>query len=267
MIRANRRAAALEASKSLHSRSSSNQGAYAPRSPAHLEIDRSQAESLTYLRAFDVRVFVHRDGGFFAGGAVLLEEDQVGEGLVVEIALRGEPLAAAFRPFDRAGDGGRPDLQADLDPLGDLDVITGLERFEGNQCGSAGHWLIRRTRGLTPPARQEMSLTRHSKSEKIPDPKSLHLFRLDPGHHAAELFADDFDGMASFAAADRLERRLVGLVLEDPFLGELPFADFLEDLLHLGLRLVGDDPRAASVVAELGRVRDAVPHVVEAPLI
>ena len=46
-----------------------------------------------------------------------------------------------------------------------------------------------------------------------------------------------------------------------------PDCDFLEDLLHLGASLFVDDPRAARVVAELGRVRDAVAHVVEAALV
>ena len=41
----------------------------------------------------------------------------------------------------------------------------------------------------------------------------------------------------------------------------------LQDLLHLLLGLFGDDARAAGVVAVLGRVRDAVAHVVEAALV
>ena len=46
-----------------------------------------------------------------------------------------------------------------------------------------------------------------------------------------------------------------------------PGLDLLEDLPHLGAGLLVDDPGAAGVVAELGGVRDAVPHVVEAALI
>ncbi len=59
----------------------------------------------------------------------------------------------------------------------------------------------------------------------------------------------------------------VGLVFQNPLAGELAGLNFLQNLLHLGLGLVGDDPRAAGVVAVLGRVRDAVAHVVQAALV
>ena len=48
---------------------------------------------------------------------------------------------------------------------------------------------------------------------------------------------------------------------------KLAVLDLGQNLLHLGLGLVGDDPRAAGVVAVFGRVRDAVAHVVQAALV
>ena len=57
------------------------------------------------------------------------------------------------------------------------------------------------------------------------------------------------------------------LVLQHPLAGELPSWISCQDLLHLGLGFVGDDPRAAGVVAVFGRVRDAVAHVVQAALV
>ena len=73
--------------------------------------------------------------------------------------------------------------------------------------------------------------------------------------------------MGPFAAAGGFEAGCAGFVLEDPFAGELAGLDFLEDFLHLLASLVGDNPRPAGVVAEFGRVGDAVPHVVEAALV
>ena len=73
--------------------------------------------------------------------------------------------------------------------------------------------------------------------------------------------------MLALAALGGVEDGPAGLVLEDPLAGELAGLDLLEDLLHLGAGLLVDDPRAAGVVAVLGRVRDAVAHVVEAALI
>ena len=56
-------------------------------------------------------------------------------------------------------------------------------------------------------------------------------------------------------------------VLEDELLRELPGLDLLEDLLHLRLGLVGDDTRAAGVVAVLGGVADRVAHIGEAAFV
>src|SRR4051794_5296091 len=72
---------------------------------------------------------------------------------------------------------------------------------------------------------------------------------LDPRHHVAELGADLLDLMLLAERAHRFERRRAGTVLEDELASELTLLDLAQDFLHLGLRLVGDDTRAAGEVA------------------
>src|SRR5215470_8900319 len=91
--------------------------------------------------------------------------------------------------------------------------------------------------------------------------------RLDPGHHLAQPRAHLLDRMLGIAAALGEEARTVGLVLQHPFARELSRLDLREDLLHLGLRLVADDPRPPRVVAVLRGVRDRVAHVGETALV
>src|SRR5690606_1745093 len=90
---------------------------------------------------------------------------------------------------------------------------------------------------------------------------------LDPRHQPPQLAPDDLDRVLALSSARRLECRRVGLVLQNPFASKLPRLDFVENLLHLGLGLIGDDSRTARIVAVFGRIRDAVSHVVEAALI
>ena len=59
----------------------------------------------------------------------------------------------------------------------------------------------------------------------------------------------------------------IGLALENPFLGEPPALDLLEDALHLLLGLIGDDAGPAGYVAILGRGADRVAHVGDAALV
>src|SRR5947209_7825469 len=54
----------------------------------------------------------------------------------------------------------------------------------------------------------------------------------DPRHHAPELFTDLLDRMGSGKGAHRLERRLTGLVLEDPVPGKAPGLDVVQNLFH-----------------------------------
>lgn len=86
------------------------------------------------------------------------------------------------------------------------------------------------------------------------DERLLILFRVDPLHHAAQLLAGLFDLMGSFATLDGLERRLVGLVFQNPFLGKLAGLDFVQNLLHFCLGLFRDDSWATGVIAEFSGV-------------
>src|SRR5215475_14703596 len=89
----------------------------------------------------------------------------------------------------------------------------------------------------------------------------------DPGHHAAQLATDLLDRVLGAHAAHGLEAGLAGLALGDPVAGEAAGLDVGEDALHLLLGLVGDDARAAGVVAVLGGVRDRVAHVGDAAFV
>ena len=63
--------------------------------------------------------------------------------------------------------------------------------------------------------------------------------------------------------AHPLEVGPAGIVLGDPARGERAVLDLGQDLLHRRPDVVVDDPRAADVVAVLGRVADAEAHEVE----
>ena len=93
-------------------------------------------------------------------------------------------------------------------------------------------------------------------------------FGVDPLHHAPQLLAD-LTSIGWFRSRRLMAWNVGWLALFSRIhsLANWPVWISCEDLLHLLLGLVGDDPRAAGVVAELGRVRDAVPHVVQAALV
>jgi len=86
----------------------------------------------------------------------------------------------------------------------------------------------------------------------------------NPWHHGAELSAHFFDLMRIVAGADGLERGLVDLVLEHPVAREFAGLDVVQNALHFGLGLGGDDARAGDVFAIFGGVRDRVVHVGDA---
>ena len=69
------------------------------------------------------------------------------------------------------------------------------------------------------------------------------------------------------APARRLEAGLAGVALVDPVAGEAAGLNIGQDAPHLGPGLLGDDPRAAGVVAVFGGVGDRVAHVGHAPLV
>src|ERR1039458_4366913 len=103
-----------------------------------------------------------------------------------------------------------------------------------------------------------------------PDPWPLFLryagflFLFEEGHHGAQLAADFFDGLMAGGFAHGEEILAAGLVLVDPFLGELAGLNLREDLAHFGARLFVHDAGAARVIAVLGGVRDGESHVAEA---
>jgi hypothetical protein len=73
--------------------------------------------------------------------------------------------------------------------------------------------------------------------------------------------------MIAIGFAQLVERRTPGFVLRDPALRVLPAPHIVEQLLHRAARVVGDDLRAAGVVAVLGGVADRVAHVVQPALV
>ena len=66
--------------------------------------------------------------------------------------------------------------------------------------------------------------------------------------------------MRGLAPLHGVEAGAAGLVLQDPFAGELTVLDLLEYLAHLGAGVVVDDALAAGDIAILGGVGDAVAH-------
>src|SRR5512138_2909670 len=89
----------------------------------------------------------------------------------------------------------------------------------------------------------------------------------DPGHHGAEPGPHILNLVLGTLAAQGVEDRLVGLVLQHPLLGKLAVLDLGEDLLHLFLGLGSDDPRSAGQVAVLGRVGYRIAHVGDATFV
>src|SRR5881628_3647895 len=90
---------------------------------------------------------------------------------------------------------------------------------------------------------------------------------LEPGHHGAQPGPDLLDRMLLAALEQGVVLGAIGLALENPFLGEPPALDLLEDALHLLLGLIGDDAGPAGYVAILGRGADRVAHVGDAALV
>src|SRR4030088_48666 len=97
------------------------------------------------------------------------------------------------------------------------------------------------------------------------------VFRLavgfEPGHHGAQLGTNLLDHGCFLLPAVGVESGPSGLVLEDPGPGEGAILDLAKDLPHLIANRRADHPRPADVVAELGRVADAVAHVAHAALV
>ena len=90
---------------------------------------------------------------------------------------------------------------------------------------------------------------------------------IEEGHGGAEGFPDDLDGMLGFLFAVGVELLAAGGLVFEEGLGELTVLDFGEDGLHGLAALIVDDAGTADIVAPLGRIRNAVPHVGEAAAI
>ena len=88
-----------------------------------------------------------------------------------------------------------------------------------------------------------------------------------PAHHAAQLRADDFDGMLLLFLTQLVEVRAARLVFRNPLLRELAGLDVGQHLLHRLPRGVADNLLAASQVAILGGVRDRVAHAVQSTFV
>src|SRR5438874_1017674 len=98
-----------------------------------------------------------------------------------------------------------------------------------------------------------------SRSRKTAGPREVRLARVlpriaDPAHHGAQAAADVLDAVRFAFLAQLVEHGPACLVLEDPFTREDARLDVAKDLLHLGASRLTDDPRAARVIAILGRV-------------
>src|SRR6202521_556302 len=90
---------------------------------------------------------------------------------------------------------------------------------------------------------------------------------LQPWHHGPQLRPDLLDQLAFGALAGGVEGGPARLVFQDPGAREGAVLDLTEDLAHLLADGGADDPWAADVVAELGGVADAVPHIAHAALV
>src|SRR5581483_11078728 len=94
-----------------------------------------------------------------------------------------------------------------------------------------------------------------------------HIHRVEEGHHAAQACAHFFEQLVLLTVAHRIEPGTTLLVFRYPLAGVSAVADFIQNMAHFGTRLVGDNARAAGVVAVLGGITHRVAHVIEATAI
>ena len=83
----------------------------------------------------------------------------------------------------------------------------------------------------------------------------------------AQIDADLLDRQIAFTLALVVEPRAIIFVFCDPLISERPILNLGEDLLHFALCFLGHDARAALIAAVFRRIRDGVPHVIEATLV
>src|SRR6266566_1291669 len=87
--------------------------------------------------------------------------------------------------------------------------------------------------------------------------------RLQERHHGAQAWTKDFDRVLALAATLRLKIGATLFVLFDPGFGKAAVANFGQHFPHFLPGLLGDDSRAARVIAVLGRVADGIAHVAQ----
>src|SRR6202521_2791954 len=79
----------------------------------------------------------------------------------------------------------------------------------------------------------------------------LHAHRIEGGHHGAQASAYLLCLVFLLALPRGFKPLAARLVFSDPFAGVGPVLDFLQHLPHGSPGLIGDDARAASVIAML----------------
>src|SRR3989442_5443218 len=87
--------------------------------------------------------------------------------------------------------------------------------------------------------------------------------RLQERHHGAQAGTKDFDRVLALAATLSLKIRATLFVLFDPGFRKAAVANFGQHFPHFLPGLLGDDSRAACVIAVLGRVADGIAHVAQ----
>ena len=91
--------------------------------------------------------------------------------------------------------------------------------------------------------------------------------RLDPRHHSAQLLTHFFNRMFPANPAISPQYRSARLIFQNEFPGKLTGLNLLENLAHLGLGLLGDNPRAAREITIFSSIRDRVTHIGNAALV
>src|SRR5207247_4942028 len=88
-------------------------------------------------------------------------------------------------------------------------------------------------------------------------------YRLQPGHHRAQIASNLFDLVVGVLTPHGEELLAAVGVLVEPALCEAPVLDLRQHLPHGLAHVVVDDAWSGNVVAELGSVGDRVPHEAE----
>src|SRR5258708_38752737 len=91
----------------------------------------------------------------------------------------------------------------------------------------------------------------------------LRRHRVEEGHRRPQLASDLLNEVPALRGAVLFELVAAGAVLLHEFPGKRAVLDLSQQFLHLRAGLVGHDPWAGGVIAELRRIGDGVAHVVK----